>query len=104
MCTDCSYCKNDGLCSRKDSNKDQWNHVCLYPECSFDSLCQFSSENYFITLDILIGTKMKTGNALFNQQSTIIHLTLMFLIIILVFCLIFKEKNYTCAQVNIYLL
>ena len=48
------------------------------------------SGNYFITLDMLIGIEMKTGNISFNQQSFIIHLTLMILILILIISFIFN--------------
>jgi hypothetical protein len=86
----CNYCKNDGLCLRQKPNEDQWKFRCLCQKCSFGSLCQFLSGNYFITLDMLIGIEMKTGNTSFNQQSTTIHLTLMFLILIILIGLIFN--------------
>jgi hypothetical protein len=89
----CNYCQNDGLCLRDNSNENQWNFVCLCSKCSFGSFCQFASGNYFITLDMLIGIEMKTGETSFNQQSTIIHLTLMFLLIILLISLIFNTLS-----------
>jgi hypothetical protein len=42
---------------------------------------------------MLIGIEMKTGETSFNQQSTIIHLTLMFLLIILLISLIFNTLS-----------
>ena len=86
----CDYCQNDGLCLRQNSNQDQWIFTCLCQKCSYGALCQFSPANYFITLDMLIGTEMKTENISFNQQSVIVHLTLIFLIILLLFSLIFN--------------
>ena len=87
---DCDYCQNDALCLRQNSNEDQWIFTCLCQKCSYGSLCQFFSANYFITLDMLIGTEMKTENISFNQQSTIVYLKLIFLIILLLFSLIFN--------------
>jgi hypothetical protein len=86
----CNYCKNDGLCLRENSELNQWNYVCLCPKCTSGSLCHFISGNYFITLDMLTGIEMKTGETSFNQQPNIIHLTLMFLMIILLISLIFN--------------
>jgi hypothetical protein len=86
----CNYCKNDGLCIRQDPKENSWNFICLCPKCSYGSLCQFAPKNYFITFDMLIGIEMKIGNTLFSQQSTIIHLTLIIIIIMLIFSLIFN--------------
>ena len=80
----CDYCTNDGLCLRENSNKQRWNFVCLCQKCSFGRRCQFTSENYFITLDMLIGTEIKREDTAFNQQSLIIYLTLIILILILI--------------------
>jgi hypothetical protein len=88
--SNCNYCKNNGLCLREDSKQNQWNYDCLCPKCSSGSLCQFIDGNYFITFDRLIGMDIKTGETSFNQQSTVIHLTLMFILIILLISLIFN--------------
>ena len=64
----CDYCQNDGLCLRQNSDRDQWIFTCLCQKCSYGALCQFSPVNYFITLDMLIGTEMKTENISFNQR------------------------------------
>ncbi|CAF4972767.1 unnamed protein product, partial [Rotaria sp. Silwood1] len=51
--SNCDYCENNGLCLRKDPNENQWEFICLCPECSFGILCQFLIGSYFTTLDLL---------------------------------------------------
>ena len=108
----CDYCTNDGLCLRENSNKQRWNFVCLCQKCSFGRRCQFTSENYFITLDMLIGTEIKREDTAFNQQSLIIYLTLIILILILIISfilniisiIIFSNKKIRQVGCDLYLL
>jgi len=74
----------------ENPTKNKGNFVCLCSKCSFGSFCQFVSGNYFITLDMLIGIEMKTGNTSFSQQSMVIYLTLIFLLLFLLISLIFN--------------
>ena len=89
----CDYCKNNGLCLTQKPNVDQWKYRCLCADCSFGSFCQFATGNYFITLDILIGIDMKTGNSSFNEQPTLVHLTLAFLLFLLFLNIIFNTPS-----------
>ena len=107
----CDYCKNDGLCVRENPHEQRWNFVCLCPKCSFGRRCQFTSENYFITLDMLIGTEIKR-DVFFNQQPFIIYLTLTILILILIISfilniisiIIFSNKKNRQVGCDLYLL
>lgn len=88
--SNCNYCTNNGLRLRNSPTEQQWDFACLCPKCSFGRLCQFSTGNYFITLDMLIGIEMEKGDVQFNQQSFIIYLILIILILILVISFIFN--------------
>ncbi|CAF4029208.1 unnamed protein product, partial [Rotaria sordida] len=86
----CNYCQNNGLCLRQSQKNNPWIYTCLCPKCTYGEFCQFSSSNYFITLEILLGAEMKGESVSFYEQSTIIHITLAILLIILFFNLIFN--------------
>ena len=89
----CDYCENNGLCLTQKPNEDQWKFRCLCSDCSFGSFCQFVTGNYFFTLDMLIGIDMKTGNSSFNEQPTLVHLTLAFLLFLLFINVIFNTPS-----------
>ncbi|CAF1580370.1 unnamed protein product [Adineta ricciae] len=89
----CNHCSNDGLCITGDSTNNPWDYTCLCLECSFGSLCQFSIKNYFITIDILIGIEIKSGNNSFSNQPFIIQITLIIFTIILCLSFLFNTIN-----------
>ena len=90
---DCNECFNDGICLKshtRNSDLDDNKFVCICSDCTDGSRCQFLLGNYYVTLDMLIGKEMKRGETSFAQQPTVIHLTLLALIVILVFSFIFN--------------
>jgi len=86
----CDYCQNDGLCLRRNPEFDQWNSICICSKCSSGRSCELATGNYYVNLDMLVGTELKSDGASFHEQSFIIHLTLVIFIIILILSLIFN--------------
>ena len=78
----CNYCQNQGVCVQENALKNQWRFVCLCERCTFGSLCQFSTADYYVTLDILIGTHIKTGIQSLTEQPTIILVNLIILLLV----------------------
>ena len=81
----CDYCENGGLCIQRDTLEHEWQFHCICPSCTFGTLCQFTTRNYFITMDILIGVEIKPDHRSFKDQSLVITLTFVLLVLILAF-------------------
>ncbi|CAF1031787.1 unnamed protein product [Didymodactylos carnosus] len=82
--SNCQHCYNHGWCIERNPLQAQWDYVCLCPKCYFGTICQFTTGQYFITLDILVGAEMITGRASLEQQPIFIKVALGVLILILI--------------------
>lgn len=108
----CHYCQNNGLCVQQNEVEAQWKYICICPICFFGSLCQFSTKNYFITLDSLIGPEIRNNYPSIKQQPTIISTTLIILVLIvsvgsisnLISFIILSNKKLQRVNCDIYLL
>ncbi|CAF1048431.1 unnamed protein product, partial [Didymodactylos carnosus] len=74
-----SYCQNDGLC-KQTNRQGQWDFVCICDECYYGILCQFTTLQYSVSLDALIGSKIYLGKNIM-KQPVVIKLSFIFAIL-----------------------
>ena len=70
-CSERYRCLNDGLCVQESNINNPLDYFCICQECYFGDLCQFTTSQYSISLDSLIGQTIKTDVA-FQEQPIIV--------------------------------
>lgn len=73
----CSYshsCLNDGLCLQEDEIRNPLDYICICQECFFGDLCQYTTSQYSISLDALIGFVVISNRSIVDQ-SVIVQLS-----------------------------
>ncbi|CAF1371230.1 unnamed protein product, partial [Adineta steineri] len=87
-CSSSHSCLNDGLCLQQDEIRNPLDYVCICEECFFGDLCQFTTSQYSISLDALLGSIILVDMP-FRQQSWLIKTTFIIISILFVigFCL-----------------
>ncbi|CAF0759072.1 unnamed protein product [Didymodactylos carnosus] len=87
-CNGTSYCQNNGKCI-KQSTQCPTMSICICEECYYGNLCQFTTSGYVLSLDAIIGLNIQQGVKVKNQIF-IIKLTVILVVIIFTFGLIFN--------------
>ncbi|UJR12908.1 hypothetical protein I4U23_017082 [Adineta vaga] len=64
-------CENNGQCIQ-DKQRCPTTSICLCPECTFGSLCQFNTRGYIFSLNTIIGPYIKPNISLINQSKSIL--------------------------------
>ena len=82
-CTVRNYCENDGRCFQHKRSGDL-NFACVCPKCTGGSFCQRRMEQFYLTLDSMLGDTILTDTSL-QKQPLLIKLlvaliTVMFLL------------------------
>jgi len=72
-CKGQSLCENQGRCFQDDPNCPT-SSICVCDECSYGSQCQFSTKDFAISLDIILGYQIRPHIS-FNQQRSAIKIT-----------------------------
>lgn len=90
--TDCvgnHFCLNDGLCLQENEIQNPLDFLCVCKECYFGDLCQFTTSQYSVSLDALLGQNVRTDLS-WQQQPAIIKIYLGVLSVILLLGLVFN--------------
>ena len=109
-CQQLSYCENGGQCYQNNVTCPSA-AICVCPKCYLGSRCQLSTKGFGLTLDVILGYKIRSGFSLHQQPSSVITseiITILMFIIGLIngfFCIItFREKNLLQVGCGVYLL
>ena len=100
----CDYCQHGGRCIEEDELENKWQYICICAPCSFGSLCQFSTGDYYINLDILVGKDIRPGIRSFGEQPLVILVVLISLVSNLISFFILSDKKLQQAGCDLYLL
>ncbi|CAF1364182.1 unnamed protein product [Didymodactylos carnosus] len=111
-CDDTSYCMNGGRCIQLlQIPGEQFDFGCVCRRCYYGELCQFTTAQYSISLDALIGPEILMDQPV-RGQSLIVKITLGIIILMLVLgsagnmmaILIFSSKKLHDIGCGLYLL
>ena len=76
-------CLNDGLCLQESDIFNPLDYICICEECYFGDLCQFTTSQYSISLDFLIGETIKIDSK-FGEQPTIVIISSVVVLIFII--------------------
>ncbi|CAF1245091.1 unnamed protein product [Didymodactylos carnosus] len=68
-CTNQGYCQNGGHCYQPMS--DVVDFACVCRKCYYGNLCQFTTSQYSISLDALLGSELTATESLYEQSHLI---------------------------------
>ena len=87
-CSTLHSCLNRGLCLQEDEYWNPFDYICICQECFFGDLCQFTTSQYSLSLDVLIGSIVIGGERLMAQPLLVqLCLLLVFIFGMLGICL-----------------
>lgn len=69
-CTGQHFCENNGYCLQ-DNAKCPTEFKCICDECYFGSRCQFSTKRFILSLDIILGHRIRQFVSFSEQNSSI---------------------------------
>ena len=75
------YCKNNARCVKNDFN-GVWDFGCVRSECAYGSLCQLTTAQYTLSLDLMLGQDI-LQNVSLTEQPLLIKIVLAVLILML---------------------
>ncbi|CAF0927239.1 unnamed protein product [Adineta ricciae] len=93
-CSSSHSCLNGGLCLQQDEIRNPLDYLCICEECFFGERCQFTTSQYTISLDALVGSLILVDTP-FPQQPFLIQM--IFFIISALFCIGFCLNTLTTA-------
>ena len=82
-CSEKHECLNGGLCIQESEIRNPLDYFCICEECYFGDMCQFTTSQYLISLDALIGQNIKTEER-FHGQSTLVKISFVVMVIFVV--------------------
>ncbi|CAM4751448.1 unnamed protein product [Rotaria magnacalcarata] len=71
-CSNTRSCLNGGLCLQENEIQNPLESVCICQQCFFGNLCQFTTSQYSISLDALIGSMVAIEKRLCLNTITIV--------------------------------
>ncbi|CAF1995330.1 unnamed protein product [Rotaria magnacalcarata] len=71
-CSNTRSCLNGGLCLHENEIQNPLESVCICQQCFFGNLCQFTTSQYSISLDALIGSMVAIEKRLCLNTITIV--------------------------------
>ena len=78
-----NYCQNNGQCMQNNF-KGIWDFGCVCSECAYGSLCQLTTSQYVLSLDVMLGRDI-LANAPLTQQPVLIKIMFIVIIVMLSF-------------------
>lgn len=81
-CTERNYCENGGRCLQR-KREGGLNFACVCPKCVSGSFCQLRLEQFYLTLDSILGDAIMTDVSL-QQQSLLIKVLVALIIVMFV--------------------
>jgi hypothetical protein len=72
-CSERHVCLHGGLCFQESNMRNPLDYFCICEECYFGDMCQFTTSQYSISIDALIGQSIKIDVSL-REQPTIIQI------------------------------
>ena len=108
-CKEQHSCENNGSCFLSDPKCNN-EFRCICDECSYGSRCQFSTQNFVLSLDIILGRHIRSSVSFAQQHLSIKMITAVVIIMFIcglvssILCiLIFKTKKAREAGSGYYL-
>jgi hypothetical protein len=77
------YCKNNGRCVQNNFN-GVWDFACVCSGCTYGSLCQLTTSQYMLSLDVILGQDIRQSIPLI-KQSFLIKIVLTVIVLMLSF-------------------
>ncbi|CAF1454631.1 unnamed protein product [Adineta steineri] len=79
-----NHCQNKGLCVQDDEFRNPLEFICVCDRCFFGDLCQFTTSQYSISLDALIGQRIASHTPIYRQSISVqLYFTLIILFVII---------------------
>jgi len=79
-----NYCQNKGLCLQDNEFRNPLGFICVCDQCFFGDLCQFTTSQYSVSLDALIGQLIALHTPIYRQPTSVqLYLILAILFVII---------------------
>ncbi len=95
-----NVCLNKGLFLQDDESRNPLEYVCICEQCFFGDLCQFTTSQYSISLDALIGQRLDFNNQIHRQPASI-QLCLAFVILFFIISLCLNSLTITLFTLRV---
>ncbi|CAF0871894.1 unnamed protein product [Didymodactylos carnosus] len=82
-CTGVNFCSKNGLCLQNNEKINPLNYQCLCLACYYGDVCQFTTSDFSISLDGLVGQQI-AADAKLTDQPAIIQIILAAMIIMVI--------------------